>query len=69
MEEIPTREEVLMGTFYLHEHPVIILFDSRDSHDFVSSACAERAKLTLVTSGAPYVINTPAGLVDTDRIA
>jgi hypothetical protein len=28
MEEIPTGEEVLAGTFFLNEHPVIILFDS-----------------------------------------
>jgi hypothetical protein len=27
-----------------------------------------RAKLTLVASGAPYVISTPRGQVDTDRI-
>jgi hypothetical protein len=37
--------------------------------DFVSSACVERAKLTLVASWAPYVISTPRGPVDTNRIA
>jgi hypothetical protein len=69
VEEIPTGEEVLVGTFFLNEHPIIILFDSGASHDFVSFACAERAKLTLVASGAPYVISTPGGRVDTNRIA
>jgi hypothetical protein len=54
-------EDVLMGTFFLTEHPIIILFDSGASHYFVSSACAEWAKLTLVTSGVPYVISTPKG--------
>jgi hypothetical protein len=58
-----------MSTFFLNEHPIIILFDSRASHDFVSSACAKRAKLTLVSSGTPYVISTPGGRVGTDRIA
>jgi hypothetical protein len=61
MEEIPTGEEVLAGTFFLNEHLVIILFDSRASHDFISSTCAERARLTLVASRAPYVISTPKG--------
>jgi hypothetical protein len=61
MEEIPTGEEVLAGTFFLNEHPVIILLDSRASHDFMSSTCAKKAKLLLVASGAPYVINTPGG--------
>jgi hypothetical protein len=69
VEEIPTGEEVLVGTFFLNEHPIIILFDSRASHDFVSTACAERAKLILVALGVPYVISTPEGRVGTDRIA
>jgi hypothetical protein len=60
-EEIPMGEEVLAGTFFLNEHPILILFDSGASHDFVSSACAERAKLTLVASEAAYVISTPGG--------
>jgi hypothetical protein len=69
MQEIPTGEEVLAGTFFLNEYPIVILFDSRVSHDFISFACAERARLTLVALGAPYVISTPGGQVDTDRIA
>jgi hypothetical protein len=56
MEEIPTGEEVLTGTFFLNEHPIIILFNSGASHDFISSTCAERARLTLVASRAQYVI-------------
>jgi hypothetical protein len=69
VEVIPMGEEVLAGTFFLNKHPIIILFDSRASHDFMSSAYAKRAKLTLVASGAPYVISTLGGQVDTDRIA
>jgi hypothetical protein len=61
VEEIPTGEEDLAGTFFLNEHPVIILFDSGVSHDFISSACAERARLTLVASGASNVISIPGG--------
>jgi hypothetical protein len=68
VEEIPTGEEVLVGTFFLNEQPVIILFDSRASHDFMSSTCAKKAKLSLVASGAPYVINTPRGRVDANLI-
>jgi hypothetical protein len=68
VEEIPTGEEVLAGTFFLNEHPIIILFDSGASHDFMSSTCAKKAKLSLVASGAPYVISTPGGRVDANRI-
>jgi hypothetical protein len=61
VEEIPTGEEVLAGTFFLNEHRIIILFDSRASHNFMSSTCAKKAKLSLVASGAPYMISTPGG--------
>jgi hypothetical protein len=68
MEEIPTGEEVLAGTFFLNEYPIIIQFDSRASHDFISSTCAKKAMLSAVTAEAPYVISTPIGRVDADRI-
>jgi hypothetical protein len=61
-------EEVLAGMFFFNEHPIIILFDSGASHDFMSSTCAKRAKLSLLASGAPYVISTPGGRVDADWI-
>jgi hypothetical protein len=34
----------------------------------MSSTCAKKAKLSLVTSRAPYVISIPGGRVDADRI-
>jgi hypothetical protein len=68
IDGIPTGEEVLAGTFFLNERPIVILFYSGASHDFMSSACAKKARLTLVALGAPYVISTPGGQVDADRI-
>jgi hypothetical protein len=59
VEEIPMGEEVLARTFFLNECPIIILFDSGASHYFVSFTCAEKAKLSVVASGAPYMIRTP----------
>jgi hypothetical protein len=69
VEEIPTGEEVRAGTFFLNERTIIILFDSGASHDFMSSACAKRVNLAFVASRAPYVISTPGGTVDANRIA
>jgi hypothetical protein len=68
MEEIPTGEKVLAGTFLLNECPIIILFDSGASHDFMSFTCAKKAKLSLVAFKAPYVISTPRGRVDADQV-
>jgi predicted aspartyl protease len=61
-------EEVLAGMFFLNECPIIILFDSGASHNFMSSTCAKKARLTLMVSRAPYVISTPGGRVDADWI-
>jgi hypothetical protein len=68
MKEIPMGEEVLAGTFFLNDQPIIILFDSGASHDFMRSTCAKKSRLTLVASRAPYVISTPGYRVDADQI-
>jgi predicted aspartyl protease len=61
-------EKVLMGTFFLNDQPIFILFDYEASHGFISSTCAKKARLTLVATGAPYVISTAGGRVDADQI-
>jgi hypothetical protein len=68
VDEVPTGEEWLVGTFFLNERTIIILFDYGASHDFMSSTHAKKAKLSLVASGASYVISSPGGRVDVDRI-
>jgi predicted aspartyl protease len=59
---------VLAGTFILNERPINILFDSGASHDFISSTCAKKAMLSMVSTKAPYVSSTPRGRVDVDQI-
>jgi hypothetical protein len=34
----------------------------------MSFTCAKKAKLSLVASGAPYVIGTPGGRVDANQV-
>jgi hypothetical protein len=68
MKVIPTGEEVLVGKFILNERPIIILFDSRASNDFISSTCTKKAMLSMVATEAPYVISTLEGWVDATRI-
>jgi hypothetical protein len=50
VKEIPEAEEVLVATFLLFGHPLIILFDSGASHDFMSVACAKKEKLALIVA-------------------
>jgi hypothetical protein len=68
VEEIPPGEEVLAFMFFLVEHPIIILFDSGASHDFVSLAYAQKAKLTLYATKVPYSISSPGGRVVADQM-
>jgi hypothetical protein len=68
VDEIPIREEVLAGTFMLNERPIIILFDSEASHDFISSTCTKKAMIYMVAMEAPYVTSTPKGQFDADQI-
>jgi predicted aspartyl protease len=68
VEEIPIGEEVLAYMFSLNEHPIIILFDSGASHDFISSTYAKKVMLSMVATEVPYVISTPGARVDADRI-
>jgi hypothetical protein len=69
VEDILEGEEVLAGTFLLFGHPIIILFDSGASHDFMGSACAKRAELSLIVAKPSYMISTPGGRVVANRIA
>jgi hypothetical protein len=61
VEDIPTKEEVLTGTFFLHDYPIIIPFDSGASHNFLYSTCAKKAKLSPVATKTSYMISTPEG--------
>jgi hypothetical protein len=69
VEDIPEGEEVLASTFLLFGGPIIILFDSGASYDFMSLTCAKRAKLALAVAKPSYMISTPGGRVVAKQIA
>jgi hypothetical protein len=69
LEEILLGEEVLAGTFFLYERPIIILFDSGALHDFLSLSCAQKASVTFSATQVPYSISTPGGQVVANQMA
>jgi hypothetical protein len=68
VEEIHVGDEVLVGTYYLHEHPIVILFNFGASHDFMSLTCARKTNLSLKKTKVPYLILTPGSRVVADCI-
>jgi hypothetical protein len=68
MEDIPEGEQVLAGTFFLNGHPVVILFDSGATHDFVSKAYTQKCQMVIEPISIPYMISTPGGKVFTKQV-
>jgi predicted aspartyl protease len=69
MEDISEGEQVLTGTFSSNGHPIVILFDSGATHDFISKACTQRHQLDIQHSNTPYLISTLGGKVVTRHVA
>jgi hypothetical protein len=65
MVDIPDGEQVLASMFSLNGQHVIILFDSRASHDFISKACTQKHQLTIEYMLTPYMVSTPEGKIIT----
>jgi hypothetical protein len=68
VEDVPKGEHVLAGTFSLNGHPIVILFDSTTSHDFISKACTQKCQLVIEHMSTPYMIPTPGGNVTTKQL-
>jgi hypothetical protein len=64
---VPEGESVLMGTFSLNGHPIVILFD-RATHNFISKACTQRYRMSIEPTNTPYVISTLGGRVITKEL-
>jgi hypothetical protein len=68
MEDIPEGEQVLVGMFSLNGHPIVTLFDSGATHDFISKACIQKYQLTIESIKTPYMICTLGGNVITKHV-
>jgi hypothetical protein len=68
MSDIPEGESVLVGTFSLNGHSIVILFDIGATHDFISKACTQGYRLSIEPTNTPYVISTPGGRVITKEL-
>jgi hypothetical protein len=55
----PEAEPVMMGTFFVANHPTVILFDSGASHTFMSKTFIEKHCIHSVESKEGFFIQSP----------
>jgi hypothetical protein len=67
-KDVPEGKQVLVGTFSLNGHLIVILFDFGASHDFISKACTQKCQLVIEQMSTPYIILTPGRNVVTRQL-
>jgi hypothetical protein len=68
MKEVLQGEQVLAGMLSLNGSPIVILFDSSATHDFMNKTCAEKCQLKIEHISTPYMIRTPGGNIATKQL-
>jgi hypothetical protein len=68
VEAVPEGGHVLTGTFSLNGHPIIILFNSDVTHDFISKTYTQKHELAVKSLSTPYMICTLGGIVFTKQL-
>jgi hypothetical protein len=68
MSELPEGAPVMTGTFTLHHHPAIILFDSGATHSFISTRFGTKIGLDFYATNGTYMITTPGGRIASNQI-
>jgi hypothetical protein len=65
----PEGEPIMIGTFLVANHPVVILFDSGASHTFISKNFVEKHCIPCNESREGFIIHSPGGRIFTKEVA
>jgi hypothetical protein len=68
LAELPEGAPIMTGTFSIDYKPVIILFDSCATHNFISDKCVARVGLDSCQAKGSYMISTPGGKIDSNQL-
>jgi hypothetical protein len=69
LEDVPKGEQVLAGMFSLNGHPIVVLFYSGATHNFISKTYTKSRQLTITHLSTPYMISTPGGKMVIEYLA
>jgi hypothetical protein len=68
LSKLPEGTPIMMGTFSINHHPVIVLFDSGATHSFISKECGTKIGLDIYSINEAYKIITPGGKILSNQI-
>jgi hypothetical protein len=68
LSELPEGAPIMTGTFSINHHPVIALFDTGDTHSFISMDCGTNVGLDICYINEAYRIVTPGGKILSNQI-
>jgi hypothetical protein len=61
VEEAQEAPDVVIGTFFVNEISAVVLFDSRASHSFISTAYVNKHNLPIVLLRCQMIVSSPGG--------
>jgi hypothetical protein len=61
VEEAQEASDVVIGMFLVHDTPIVMLFDSRASHSFISAAYVWKHNLPLDLLRCQMIVSSPRG--------
>ncbi|WVZ75823.1 hypothetical protein U9M48_023852 [Paspalum notatum var. saurae] len=68
VDQIPEGEPVLASTFFVNEHPTVVLFDSEASHTFISRSYVTKHGYRIDNMKTKYHITAPGSPIDSNQI-
>jgi hypothetical protein len=60
-DEAQQAQDVALGMFLASSHPATVLFDSRESHSFITSSFVEKHYLPIANMKHTMLVSSPGG--------
>jgi hypothetical protein len=61
VEEAQEAPDMAIGTFFINDTSTVVLFDSRASHSFISTAYVEKHNLPIALLRCQMIVSSPGG--------